>query len=159
MTYSLVIDGWKRNIRFSAAHVLPGHEKCSRLHGHIYALYLRLEAESLPSSGMIMDFSVLTQALHTITGKLDHKMLVPEKHPGVIINKKSVIMDIDEKHYEFPKEDCEMLPLVTITAEQLAQYCLDQLQKLIDVPDHISTIIIGVDEGYGTQAQTIWNRG
>ena len=159
MTYSLVIDGWKRNIRFSAAHVLPGHEKCSRLHGHIYALNLNLEAENLPSSGMIMDFSVLTQALHNLTEKLDHKMLIPEKHPGVTINKKSVIMDLDEKHYQLPKEDCEMLPLETITAEQLAQYCLDELQKLIDIPNHITKITIGIDEGYGTQAQATINRG
>ena len=38
----IIIDGWDAGIKFSACHFIPGHDKCSRLHGHIYAIHAKI---------------------------------------------------------------------------------------------------------------------
>ena len=53
------IDGWKANIRFSSAHVIPEYEKCGRLHGHTYAVHVKIYGET-DEKGIIIDFSITT---------------------------------------------------------------------------------------------------
>lgn len=155
---TLVIDGWKKNIRFSSAHFIPGHEKCSRLHGHTYALFLKIEADALPRSGMIMDFSLLQHCLHALADELDHKILLPSKHSGVKQQGSSIHVDFAEKHYVFPTQDCKLLPLPVISAEQLAQYCLDQVNENVTFPECVTKVSVGVDEGFGTCAYACLKR-
>ena len=45
MVYILEVDGWKSGVRFSSAHLLPGHKKCSVLHGHTYAIHAKFYGE------------------------------------------------------------------------------------------------------------------
>ena len=52
----IIIDGWKSNIRFSSAHIIPDYEKCGRLHGHTYAVHAKISGK-LDKNGIIMDFS------------------------------------------------------------------------------------------------------
>ena len=51
---SIYINGWETNMKFSAAHFIPYHDKCKRLHGHDYAIDIRIEGELL--NGMVADF-------------------------------------------------------------------------------------------------------
>jgi len=65
---------------FSAAHRLPEHEgKCSRLHGHTYALEVTVMGtpqESGPAHGMVMDFADLRERVNRIVVEpLDHRLL------------------------------------------------------------------------------------
>ncbi|RLF45038.1 MAG: 6-pyruvoyl tetrahydropterin synthase family protein, partial [Thermoplasmata archaeon] len=39
------IDGWKSNLTFSSAHFLVDYSKCSRIHGHTYAVHVMIEGE------------------------------------------------------------------------------------------------------------------
>ena len=32
----IMINGIQSNLRFSSAHVIPGHESCGYIHGHSY---------------------------------------------------------------------------------------------------------------------------
>ncbi|RLF42165.1 MAG: 6-pyruvoyl tetrahydropterin synthase family protein, partial [Thermoplasmata archaeon] len=41
MSY-IEIDGWRANIRFSSAHIIPEYDKCGRLHGHTYAIHAKI---------------------------------------------------------------------------------------------------------------------
>jgi len=158
MLFSLEIDGWKKNIRFSSAHFIPGHTKCSRLHGHTYALFLTLEAEQVTESGMIMDFSILTTCLKKLADMLDHKILIPQKYKGVKQQDSSVLVSCDTKQYQLPIEDCVLLPLDIITAEQLAQYCLNYVEETVTLPKMVTKITVGVDEGFGTRASATKQR-
>ena len=74
----LEIDGWRSNIRFSSAHIIPEYEKCGRLHGHTYAVHVKIGGK-LDSKGIIMDFSLLKDALKKIVNELDHRILIPAK--------------------------------------------------------------------------------
>lgn len=70
---------------FEAAHKLVGHKgKCSRLHGHSYKIEVKLislkgslqDGVEFPSSkGMVVDFSVLDEAMGPIIQALDHDYL------------------------------------------------------------------------------------
>ena len=146
------IDGWKQNITFSSAHILPGHEKCGRMHGHTYAISVRVYG-GINKNGIIMDFSFLKTVLRDIAEKLNHMVLIPEKNPAVVAEETEIKLSIDDKKYVFPKEDCLLLPIKAITSENLAEYVLKILIQKIKPNKNIQKIEIGIDEGFGQGAK------
>ena len=156
MNSYIYIDGWKSNIRFSSAHIIPDYEKCGRLHGHTYAVHAKISGK-LDKNGIIMDFSQLKETLKQIADELDHKILIPEKNKSVKIEKDNTSVKISflDKHYIFPLTDCIFLPIISTTAENLAIYVLEKIQKKITFPKNIEDIEVGVDEGYGQGARIL----
>lgn len=154
MNSYIVIDGWKLNIRFSSAHIIPEYEKCGRLHGHTYAVHAKIYGKP-DNKGIIVDFSVLKTVLKTIIDELDHRILIPEKSSVTKIEKTDEKITIDSlgKHYVFPLNDCVLLPIDSTSAENLSQYILDRVIKEIPLSKQIECIEIGVDEGYGQGAR------
>lgn len=156
--HTLRFDGWKLNIKFSAAHCIPYHEKCERLHGHHYAVHMQIEGELDKETGWVIDFTEAKRTLKEIAGELDHRVLVPTGKGRVTheVTDETVVMGIMEKRYVFPREDCALLDISTSTAEQLATYVLNQLKSRLELPENVHAIRIGVDEGYGQGAWTAW---
>ena len=150
------IDGWKSNIRFSSAHIIPEYEKCGRLHGHCYAIHIKIVGEP-DKKGIIVDFTQVKKILKEIAEELDHKVLIPEKNILAKIEKHKNFVKIVvlNKEYIFPLEDCVFLPMVSTSAENLAGYILDEVIKKLDLPDQIDSIGIGVDEGFGQGARIL----
>ena len=146
------IDGWKLNIQFSSAHLIPGHKKCGRLHGHTYAIHAKVYGEK-DKKGFIIDFSLIKTALKNIADDLDHKVLIPEKNSSIDIGKIEIKMSNDGKRYVFPREDCVLLPVECITVENLAEYVLNLFIKKTRLPKNVKKIEIGVDEGFGQGAR------
>lgn len=61
---------------FAAAHFLRDyHGKCENLHGHNYKVYAHVRGTELDAGGMLIDFSVLKNALRSAIKKLDHTNL------------------------------------------------------------------------------------
>ncbi|NOY11686.1 MAG: 6-carboxytetrahydropterin synthase QueD [Archaeoglobi archaeon] len=60
--------------KFSAAHSIPGHEKCGRLHGHNFMVEVEIEGE-VKENGMVMDFYDLKKLLREILSEFDHRIL------------------------------------------------------------------------------------
>ncbi|MEM0350394.1 MAG: 6-carboxytetrahydropterin synthase QueD [Archaeoglobaceae archaeon] len=58
---------------FSAAHLIPGHWKCGKVHGHNFEVSVEVEGEL--RNGMVMDFFDLKKILKEILQKFDHTML------------------------------------------------------------------------------------
>jgi 6-pyruvoyltetrahydropterin/6-carboxytetrahydropterin synthase len=150
MTSYITIDGWRSNIRFSSAHIIPEYEKCGRLHGHTYAVHLKIGGKP-DSNGIILDFSLSKNVIREIVNELDHKILIPEKSKVVINekNNKSVKITSLGKNYVFPLEDCVFLPINSTSAENLSKYLLEKFIEKISIPKTIEYIEVGVDEGYG----------
>ena len=144
----LTIDGWKSNFTFSACHILPAHKKCSRLHGHTYALHARIHGKQ-DKSGMIVDFAVIKDAMRKIVDELDHKVLLPEKK---VVKEKNEVTIIEEgRRYVFPETDIALIDVPSLTAENLAKYVLEKICGEIK-NKNISEIEIGLDEGWGQGA-------
>jgi len=154
MSSYIVIDGWKSNIRFSSAHIIPEYEKCGRLHGHTYAVHAKIFGKP-DNKGIIVDFSVLKEVLKEVVNDLDHRILIPEKSSVAKIKKHGDSIEIDSlgKNYVFPAGDCVLLPIDSTSAENLAQYILDRVVKKIPRSKQVECIEIGVDEGYGQGAR------
>lgn len=154
MVSHVVINGWKSNIRFSSAHIIPEYKKCGRLHGHTYAVHVKVFGKP-DENGIIIDFSILKDILREIVNKLDHKILIPEKNCNVIItkNKESIRLRSNGKFYVFPVHDCYLLPISSTSAEKLSQYILNSILEKVNFSNRIKSIEIGVDEGYGQGAR------
>jgi 6-pyruvoyltetrahydropterin/6-carboxytetrahydropterin synthase len=61
---------------FSAAHHLPGYEgKCSRIHGHRWVVKVAWIGDADEGSGMVCDFKILKEALHSLLERFDHQDL------------------------------------------------------------------------------------
>ena len=150
------IDGWKSNLRFSSAHIIPEYEKCGRIHGHTYAVHVNIYG-SMDEKGIIMDFSVVKEIIREIINDLDHRILIPKNSSILKINKdqNSVCLDVFDKKYMFPVNDCVFLPIDSTSAEHLAEYILSVIIKKIDFPKRIKSVEIGVDEGYGQGARIV----
>ena len=69
MSWMLTVEG-----HFCAAHWLPGHGKCGKMHGHNYTVVVALSAECL-SDGMVIDFQQAKKMLGTVIDDLDHGTL------------------------------------------------------------------------------------
>lgn len=154
MSPCINIDGWRSNIRFSSAHIIPEYEKCGSLHGHTYAVHAKINGE-MDDKGIIMDFSLLKETLRGIVNKLDHKILVPRASKTLKIEKEknNAKLSLLNKQYVFPIDDCIFLPLSSTSAENLASYILNELVKKLTLHRQIESIEIGVDEGYGQGAR------
>jgi 6-pyruvoyltetrahydropterin/6-carboxytetrahydropterin synthase len=97
----------------------------------------------------------LKGTLREIVNNLDHKILVPRESKVLRIEKKNdnVKISLLDKQYLFPIDDCVFLPLNSTSAENLANYILNELIKKLTLPKQIASIEIGVDEGYGQGAR------
>ncbi len=62
---------------FAAAHRLPRYQgPCQRLHGHNYRMYVAVEGEVDPGSGMVADFGRVKQVVQELVlARVDHRDL------------------------------------------------------------------------------------
>lgn len=68
---------WKEFF-FEAAHYLnsaPSDHPNARIHGHSFRVRVTLNGEPAPSTGLIMHFSDLEEAMKDIKDQLDHRLL------------------------------------------------------------------------------------
>jgi 6-pyruvoyltetrahydropterin/6-carboxytetrahydropterin synthase len=149
----LEIDGWSAGLKFSACHFLPGHERCGRLHGHTYAVSVRLEGTT-NEMGYIADFYDIKNIMKGIIDELDHRVLVPTRHKKIKIRREkgSVRLTVDAKEYQFPEEDVALLDIPSVTAEQLAGYILERAAPLISKIGMLDELSVGLFEGVGQGA-------
>jgi len=151
----IYIDGNYSNIRFSAAHFIPGDWKCSRLHGHDYSISVKIIGE-LNGKSYFLDFSKAKAKLREIADFLDHRVLVPELREGIRIEKRdaNLIVILDGKNYSFPDEECRLIPVKDTTAELLSEFILDRFVKSLE--QEVEEVEIEVHEGPGQYAKSVW---
>lgn len=149
------IDGWEAGIKFVAGHFLPSIEKCSRLHGHNYALKIVLEGEP-DSDGIILDFIKLKEAANRLIDRIDHRMLLPETGKSMAIRKSgdSYSVRFNGKKYLFPAPDVVMLPMENVSAEELSEYFAEEFARSGIFGANVKSISVGVSEGRGQEAWT-----
>ena len=176
----LILRGEDCGFTWSAAHLLPGHFKCSNMHGHNYVLDLEIASENL-NHGMIVDFVVIKKKLRELIEDYDHKLMLP--YQAVVSStkfSKSCEMEIkrlptdpefgnvlkityfglenEKKSYIIPYSDITFIDEVDfITAENLAKHFK---KKVLEILSRISTINQGgsvhvtiyEDSGQGARA-------
>jgi 6-pyruvoyltetrahydropterin/6-carboxytetrahydropterin synthase len=151
----LELDGWRRGFMFSACHLIPGHPKCGRLHGHTYTINMKISGEP-DETGMVMDFGSVKSALNKILHELDHKIIIPSDHQSFKLEKDEALgtvrIDIGEKFYIFPEEDIFMMDVPAPTAEHMGAWILERFIGILKPGGNITEVKLGLDEGWGQGA-------
>lgn len=147
------INGWETGIRFVAGHFLPSIEKCSRLHGHNYALLVEIEGEP-NEDGIIIDFIRVKEAAHPAVEKMDHRMLLPSGGSSMEIMRtdEEYTVRFNDKRYVFPASDVTVLPIDNVSAENLASYFAGELARSGIFGKNVRSVSVGVAEGRGQEA-------
>jgi 6-pyruvoyltetrahydropterin/6-carboxytetrahydropterin synthase len=146
------LDGWRGKLRFSSCHLIPGHPKCGRLHGHTYAVSVRLEGEL--ENEFLIDFFELKEIVKKICDELDHRVLIAEKDPRLKIRDEedgySIV--VGKKRYLFPKEDVALLPINSVASEYLSRYIAERIASQLSGMKNLKRLHVRVDEGMGQGA-------
>ena len=152
----LKINGWEQDLKFSACHFIPHHEKCGRLHGHSYGIHLEIDG-GLDREDVIIDFSVIKNHVRELISHLDHRVIIPTKNSSisVIEDGGSVEIYVGGKRYLFPKEDVCLLGTTSSSAEMIATHLGEKTMKLLIGYENVKSFSLGVDEGPG---QGAWYR-
>jgi 6-pyruvoyltetrahydropterin/6-carboxytetrahydropterin synthase len=137
---------------FSAAHFITyDGDVCERLHGHNYRLAAEV-AGPLDQNHYVVDFVFLRETLRELVAELDHHVLLPTEHPQirVTVHERSVEARFGDRRWEFPREDCVLLPVANTTAELLARHLAEKLRARLAgrgaAPQRLS---VEVDECFG----------
>jgi 6-pyruvoyltetrahydropterin/6-carboxytetrahydropterin synthase len=155
--FSVTVE--KEHSIFSAAHFITfaganGEIICESLHGHNYRVAVRVEG--VPDEhGLVIDFIWLRDRIHEITSRLDHHVLLPDRHAQIRVEAgdREVVARFGDRRWVFPREDVVLLPLGNTTAERLAEFIggelLVQLRETLPSMAGSATLTVGVDENEG----------
>lgn len=164
----ILVNGIQSNLRFSSAHVIPGHESCGFIHGHSYFVDVEIEGERAGEFEFVVDFKDVKKFTKEMCDELDHRLLIPVYNKLIdfkdfdkendsisdLNNDKSIHFKIDGKGYSIPSEDCVFLPLPYSSAEELSKYFAENLaEKLSCRYDNLKYVAVCVNEGIGQGAE------
>lgn len=112
---------------FPAAHLALHGSSCESMHGHTYAVTLRLSG-TLDATGMIADFHRVKELMRKTVEPLRRRVLVPTQSESVRVEPAGDHVDIlcgSSKRYRFPRADVAFLNVANTSTEMLAGYILD----------------------------------
>ena len=73
----------KDTLVFSAAHFITFNRNvCERIHGHNWRVEAEIEGR-LDENHYVFDFIALRDGLQTLVQELDHRVLLPDRHPMI----------------------------------------------------------------------------
>lgn len=163
----ILINGIQSNLRFSSAHIIPGHSSCGFIHGHSYFVDVEIEGERAGEFEFVVDFKDVKGYTKELCNTLDHRLLIPifndliefkEFNPSEdsideLVNSKVARFKIAGKGYSVPSEDCVFLELPYTSAEELSKYFAEKLaSKLVEKYDNLTSVSVCVNEGIGQGA-------
>ncbi len=149
---SIFIDGWETNLKFSAAHFIPYHNKCKRLHGHDYAIDIRIYGEI--KNGMVADFVVVKKELRSLLENIDHKLILPMEGKDMTQKKENGQYKItyEGKTMIIPEEFVYLCNIEYSSSEELARFFVHEILKRVHFENNVKIIELSVYEGPGQKA-------
>mmetsp|Transcript_9943 Transcript_9943/g.27194 ORF Transcript_9943/g.27194 Transcript_9943/m.27194 type:complete len:319 (-) Transcript_9943:149-1105(-) len=132
----------KQAFKFNAAHFVAFRGFREALHGHNYAVSVRLlGARNISHDGYLIDFGDVKQSVKRICKRLNENFLCPmysdvmkvAVDEGVDGGHATVSLECEDgAKFLFPKADCAMLPIVHATTEELSIYLWSELLADMD---------------------------
>lgn len=147
------VDVTKDHLVFSAAHFITiGTDLCERLHGHNWRVAARVEG-TLEENCYVFDFIALRDSLQHLVDQLDHRMLLPTRHPRIRVETQGeeLIATYETRRWVFPADECILLPVEQTTAELLAHWLGEQLLKSLETAN-LTSLTVKVEENFGQWA-------
>lgn len=148
----------KDTLVFSAAHFITFNRNiCERIHGHNWRVEAEIEGP-LDENHYVFDFIALRDGLQAFVHELDHRVLLPDRHPMIRVeisgDEQEVTARFENRRWVFPREDCVILPIENTTAELIACWIgLSLIERLKLNQQHgLSRLRISVEENFGQWA-------
>ena len=97
----------KDHLVFSPAHFITfAGGICERLHGHNWRTAVELTGP-LDENHYVFDFIALRDALQKIVDGLDHRVLLPTRHPKIRVEERPTEVEatFENRRWLFPRED------------------------------------------------------
>ncbi len=133
------------SFNFDYAHILPGTQKCSVMHGHTSSALVEIIGR--PKDGMVVDFGVAKDIIREAIKSLDHKLFINKKYVKSE-NKTRVTLAFKTVHGDFaiqaPKGTTVLLR-GEATVENLAQEILSRITP--KMPGNVTAVGVYVYEG------------
>ena len=153
MQASFRVQLQKEQLVFSAAHFITfAGDICECLHGHNYGVRAEVQGP-LDTNRYVIDFILFRDALAEVVKRLDHHMLLPDRHPLIQVTQEQdeVIVRFGKKRWVFPKEECIILPIANTTAEEIAGWIGNQIKSTLrpKIGETLEWIEVAVDENHG----------
>jgi 6-pyruvoyltetrahydropterin/6-carboxytetrahydropterin synthase len=148
------------DLRFSASHFITFEGgACEALHGHDYWLAVEV-CGPLNASQYVMDFVVLKDVVKNILHELDHRALMPQNHPRIVMHTIGSDLEVvlGGRRWVLPKDDCVLLPLANTTAEMLAQHLAGRILEGLSERKFVSLKRIRVEVGESNGFTAIYER-
>ncbi len=148
----------KDTLVFSAAHFITFNRNiCERIHGHNWRVAAEIEGP-LDENHYVFDFIALRDGLQTLVQELDHRVLLPERHPMIHVEVSDDNLEVtarfENRRWVFPHEDCVILPVENTTAELIARWIGHSLISRLRLNQQhgLTRLRISVEENFGQWA-------
>ncbi len=148
----------KDTLVFSAAHFITFNRNvCERIHGHNWRVEAEIEGP-LDENHYVFDFIALRDGLQSLVLELDHRVLLPERHPMIQVevsdDDREVTARFENRRWVFPREDCVILPVENTTAELIARWIGQSLIARLKLNQQhgLTQLRISVEENFGQWA-------
>ncbi len=164
----VMVNGVQSNLRFSSAHIIPGHDSCGFIHGHSYFVDVEIEGVRTGNFDFVVDFKDVKEYTKALCDELDHRLLIPVYNELIdfkdfnsesdsifdLMDRRTAYFRIGDKSYSIPSADCVFLPLPYSSAEELSKFFAESLtRKLCESYDNLEYVSVCVNEGIGQGAQ------
>lgn len=163
----LILKGEDCGFTWSASHLLPGHYKCSRMHGHNYVMDIEINSNTI-KNGMIVDFVEIKKMVRQMIEKYDHRLLLPDpKQPFMeikymnyeneqFVHLKYTGLEDEIKQYTIPASDAVIMEDVDfVTAENLSEYFKKQIEEIVySLNPDIDSLYVTIYEDSGQGARS-----
>lgn len=119
------------SFKFNAAHFVAFKGYRERLHGHNYRVSVRLLGRrQIGADGYVIDFGNIKDVCRKVCKRLNEHFICPIYSDVLKIDVKDSSVTIeceDGSIFQFPTQDCALLPLVHATTEELSIYLYSEL--------------------------------
>ena len=160
LNYSIKV--YKEYFNFAASHFLIFADGSREpLHGHNYRVSVQGDAPRLKDD-MVFDFLDIKPIVRKVCDELDHRLLLPEKNPMLIIKSGQqgpdennyLLSTPDESFFSIPKKDVLILPVHNTSVERLAIYLAHKISQATQEEYHFSfdKLTVEVEETPGQSA-------
>jgi 6-pyruvoyltetrahydropterin/6-carboxytetrahydropterin synthase len=126
-----------KEFHFAAAHMIVGHSKCGRLHGHNYKVEVVVSHpkhnyqpdEELDELGFVIDFGVLKSVVKKLLDRYDHRYMVSNA------NRRDNCPYVQAAE-KYRPNDIVHMPIDQTSAEHLALYFKESIQEALADQDY-----------------------
>lgn len=148
----------KDTLVFSAAHFITFNGNvCERIHGHNWRVEAAIEGP-LDENHYVFDFIALRDGLQALVHQLDHRVLLPDRHPAIQVftadDGLEVTVRFEDRRWVFPADDCCILPIANTTAELISRWIGQSLISRLNLDQQhgLTRLRVSVEENFGQWA-------